>query len=156
VMNMNIWGNHSATQYPDFYNATINGKPVTDVIQDENWLKNDFVEIIQKRGAAVIKARGLSSAASAANAIIESVYNLVHDTVGMESYSVCINSQGQYGIDEGLIFSFPCRTENGELIVVSDLKHNAYAKQKLQLTLDELRQERDAVIALGLIEKVNV
>jgi malate dehydrogenase len=156
VSNMNIWGNHSATQYPDFYNATINGVPVIDVIKDEKWLQTDFVEIIQKRGAAIIKARGLSSAASAANAIIGSIYDLVHDTVGMESYSMCICSQGQYGIDEGLIFSFPCRTDNGELVVVPDFKHNAFGKQKLQLTLDELRQERDAVIQLGLIEKDKV
>lgn len=152
VKNMNIWGNHSATQYPDFYNATIQGQPVLEVIRDEDWLQKDFVEIIQKRGAEIIKARGSSSAASAANAIIDSVKNVVFDSVGIESYSLCICSQGQYGIDEGLIFSFPCRTENGEIIVAPDLPHSDFAQKKLLITLDELRHERDAVKELGLIE----
>ena len=152
VKNMNIWGNHSSTQYPDFYNATISGRPAIEVINDEHWLQKDFVEIIQKRGAEVIKARGSSSAASAANAIIASVNNVTFDTVGMEAYSICICSKGQYNVDEGLIFSFPCRTENSELVVVPDLEHNEYGKKKLAITLDELRHERDAVRELGLIE----
>ena len=145
VKNMNIWGNHSSTQYPDFYNASIKGSPVIDVIHDEKWLQTEFVELIQKRGAEIIKARGSSSAASAANAIINSVHNLVFDTVGMETYSMCICSEGQYQVDEGLIFSFPCRTENGELVVVPDIQHNDFGKHKLQITLDELRHERDIV-----------
>jgi malate dehydrogenase len=151
VKNMNIWGNHSSTQYPDFYNANINGTPAIDVIKDVNWLQKDFVEIIQKRGAEIIKARGASSAASAANGIIDSVHNVVFDTVGMESYSLCICSQGQYETDPGLIFSFPCRTENGEVIVVENLKQSDFGKDKLQVTLNELRHERDAVKELGLI-----
>jgi malate dehydrogenase len=151
VKNINIWGNHSATQYPDFYNATIEGQPVTAVIRDELWLQNDFVSIIQKRGATVIEARGSSSAASAANAIIGSVHNSVHDTVGMETFSLCACSKGEYGVDEGLIFSFPCRTENDELIVVPNIEHNEFGKGKIQVTLDELRSERDAVKELGLI-----
>jgi malate dehydrogenase len=151
VKNINIWGNHSATQYPDFYNATIEGRPVTAVIRDELWLQNDFVSIIQKRGAKVIEARGSSSAASAANAIIGSVYNSVHDTVGMETFSLCVCSKGEYGVDEGLIFSFPCRTENDELIVVPNVEHNEFGREKIQVTLDELRSERDAVKELGLI-----
>ncbi|MBA2655280.1 MAG: malate dehydrogenase [Gammaproteobacteria bacterium] len=153
VKNMNIWGNHSSTQYPDFYNATIDDKPVVDVIKNESWLQKEFIEIIQKRGAEIIKARGSSSAASAANGIIDSVYNLIFDTVGLETYSICVCSQGQYGIDEGLIFSFPCRTENGELVVVTGVEHNAFAQKKLMMTLDELRHERDAVKELGLIEE---
>ena len=152
VTNMNIWGNHSATQYPDFYHALINNKPATDIITEENWLQNDFVSLIQKRGAAVIEARGASSAASAANAIIDSVYNVVHDTPGSESYSLCVASQGQYGVDPGLIFSFPCRTVNGQVQVIEGIEHNDYGKAKLQATLDELRSERDAVMGLGLIE----
>lgn len=152
VKNMNIWGNHSATQYPDFYNATINGSPVVDVIKDEKWLQNEFIELIQKRGAAVIKARGSSSAASAANAIISSVNSMVFDTVGLETYSMCVCSKGQYNVDEGLIFSYPCRTDNGELVVVDGLHENEFAKNKLKLTLDELRSERDAVREMGLIE----
>jgi malate dehydrogenase len=152
IKNMNIWGNHSATQYPDFYNATIQNSPVVDVIKDEAWLMKDFVEIIQKRGAEIIKARGSSSAGSAANAIIESVYNRTHDTIGMETYSLCVCSDGQYGIDKGLIFSFPCRTDNGDLVVVPDLQHNDYGNKKIMITLDELRAERDAVVELGLIK----
>ena len=152
VTRMAIWGNHSSTQYPDFYHAKINGKPATDVIKDTNWLQNDFVSIIQKRGAEVIKARGASSAASAANAALTGVYNLWHDTVPDELFSVARCSQGEYGIDEGLIFSFPCRTEGGKLKVVTDFNNNEFSEEKIQLTLDELRKERDAVQELGLIE----
>ena len=148
---MAIWGNHSSTQYPDFYHAKINGKPVTDVITDINWLKNDFISMVQKRGAEVIKARGASSAASAANAALMTVYHLVHDTVAGETFSVARCSQGEYGIDEGLIFSVPCRTEGGKLKVVTGLTQNEFGQEKIQITLDELRKERDAVKALGLI-----
>jgi malate dehydrogenase len=151
IKNMNIWGNHSSTQYPDFYNATIGGRPAVEVINDETWLQRNFVEIIQKRGAEVIKARGSSSAASAANAILASVNNILFDTVGLETYSLCLCSEGQYGVDEGLIYSFPCRTENGELVVVSNIEHNDFAKKKLIITLDELRGERNAVRELGLL-----
>jgi len=151
IKNMIVWGNHSSTQYPDFYNATINGKPVPEVINDEAWLAKEFIPIIQQRGAAVIKARGASSAASAANAALNSVHSLVHDTPSGDSYSVCLSSQGEYGVDEGLIFSFPCRTENGKLHVITDVQHNAFGQEKLQATLDELRSERDTVKGLGLI-----
>lgn len=148
---MNIWGNHSSTQYPDFYLAQINGKPVTDVITDINWLQNDFITTVQKRGAEVIKARGASSAASAANAAVDTVYNLVHNTAADERFSVAKCAIGEYGIDEGLIFSFPSRTEAGNLKVVTGLELNAFSKEKIQVTLDELRSERDAVKELGLI-----
>jgi malate dehydrogenase len=152
VTQMTIWGNHSATQYPDFYHAKINGKSAAEVITDTNWLKNDFISIVQKRGAEVIKARGSSSAASAANAALTGVYNLFHDTVQGETFSVARCSQGEYGIDEGLIFSFPCRTEGGKLKVITGLTQNDFGKEKIELTLDELRKERDAVQELGLIE----
>lgn len=152
VTQMTIWGNHSSTQYPDFYHAQINGKPVPEVITDINWLQNDFIPLVQTRGAAVIKARGASSAASAANAAIMSVYNLTHDTVQGESFSVARCSQGEYGIDEGLIFSFPCRTEGGKLKVITGLTQNEFGQKKIDITLDELRKERDAVMELGLIE----
>lgn len=151
ITQMTIWGNHSSTQYPDFYHAKINGKPVPDVIQDLGWLQNDFIELVQKRGSAVIKARGASSAASAANAALHSIYHLTHDTVPNESFSVARASQGEYNIDEGLIFSMPCRTENGQLRVITDLTHTDFGQQKIQITLDELRKERDAVKELGLI-----
>ena len=151
VTEMTIWGNHSATQFPDFYHAKINGKPVPEVITDETWLQNDFIPTVQKRGAEVIKARGSSSAASAANAALMSVHRLSHDTVQGESFSVARCSQGEYDVDEGLIFSYPCRTEGGKLKVVTGIKHTEFAQQKFALTLDELRKERDAVKELGLI-----
>ena len=151
VRGMTIWGNHSATQYPDFYNATINGKPAADVIADDAWLKGEFITTVQKRGAAIIKARGASSAASAANAVVDSVYNLTHDTPVGQTYSMCKCSNGEYGVDEGLIFSYPCRTENGELKVVEGIEHNEFGQEKMKVTLDELRSERDTVKSAGLI-----
>jgi len=151
VTQMTIWGNHSSTQYPDFYHTKINGKPATDVITDSHWLQQDFISIVQKRGAEVIKARGSSSAASAANAALMTVYQLTHETAQDESFSVAHCSQGEYGVDEGLIFSVPCKTEGGKLKVVAGLKQNAFGQEKIALTLDELRKERDAVRELELI-----
>ena len=151
IKNMTIWGNHSATQYPDFYNAQINGQPAATVINDETWFKKYFILTVQKRGAAIIKARGASSAASAANALVDNVYNLTHDTANGDSFSVCKASKGEYGVDEGLIFSFPCRLENGSLKVVEGLSHNDFGQEKFQATLDELRNEKSAVQEMGLI-----
>lgn len=152
VTNMAIWGNHSSTQYPDFYNAKIKGKPVLHTIKDEVWLQNEFIPIIQKRGAEVIKARGASSAASAANAVVDTVYNLTHDTEPNNFFSVATCSQGEYGVDEGLIFSFPCRVEHGQLKIVPSLQHNPFGLQKINTTLTELRAERDTVTELGLLK----
>lgn len=162
VSQMTIWGNHSSTQYPDFYHAKINGLSAAQVIDDEHWLKEVFVPTVQQRGAAVIKARGASSAASAANAIIRGVNHLVTDTVSGESFSVALSSQGEYGVDEGLMFSFPCRREHGVVrrigmesgvvSVVEGIEMNSYSRQKFNETLNELRQERDAVKALGLLD----
>ena len=151
VSHMTIWGNHSATQYPDFFNAKIGGKPAADVISDHDWLKGEFISTVQKRGAAIIKARGASSAASAANACVQAVYNLTHDTPAGETYSMCLASNGQYGVDEGIIFSFPCRTENGVCKVVEGVTHNDFGSEKFKTTLDELRSERDTVRDLGLV-----
>lgn len=151
VKEMAIWGNHSSTQYPDFYHAKINSRPVTDVMTDIHWLQNDFISIVQRRGAEVIKVRGASSAASAANAALMSVYHLTHDTEHGEIFSIARCSQGEYGVDDGLIFSVPCRVEKGQLKVVTGLTHNEFAQQKIQGTLEELRKERDAVKELGLI-----
>jgi malate dehydrogenase len=151
VSNIVIWGNHSSTQYPDFYNAKIKNKPVIESITDKHWLEEEFIPIVQKRGAAVIKARGASSAASAANAAVDSVYSLTHDTKPNEVYSVALCSNGEYGIDKDLIFSYPCRTENSKVIVQTDWKHNEFGQQKIKLTWDELKSERDAVKALDLI-----
>lgn len=152
VTQMAIWGNHSSTQYPDFYNAKIAGKPVEKVIDDAQWLKNDFIPLVQKRGAAVIKARGASSAASAANAVVDSIYHLTHDTKKDNFFSVASCSMGQYGIDEGLIFSFPTRVDNGQINIVSSIQHNLFGKEKIKLTLKELCTERDEVKNMGLID----
>jgi malate dehydrogenase len=151
VSEVTIWGNHSATQYPDFYHAKIKGKAVSEFIKDEAWLKKDFIESVQKRGAAVIKARGLSSAASAAIAVVGSVYHLTHDTPAGDSFSVAKCSQGEYDVDAGLIFSFPCRTKAGKVETLLDKKHNDFGREKFQITLDELRSERDSIKQLGLI-----
>jgi len=152
VTNMTIWGNHSSTQYPDFFNAKISGKPAATVITDEAWLKKEFLETVQKRGAAIIKARGASSAASAANAVVDGIYNLTHDTAAGNSFSMCLSSNGQYGVDEGLIFSFPCKTVGGKIEVIEGVKHNDFGKEKFTVTLNELKEERDAVRSLGLIK----
>lgn len=151
VQNLTIWGNHSATQYPDFFNTKISGKPAAEVISDHDWLKGDFITTVQKRGAAIIKARGASSAASAANACVQGVYNLTHDTPAGETFSMCLSSKGEYGVDEGLIFSFPCRVENGKLVVVEGVEHNEFGQEKFNATLEELRSEKSTVKELGLI-----
>lgn len=151
VQNLTIWGNHSATQYPDFFNTKISGKPAAEVISDHDWLKGDFITTVQKRGAAIIKARGASSAASAANACVQGVYNLTHDTPAGETFSMCLSSKGEYGVDEGLIFSFPCRVENGKLVVVEGVEHNEFGQEKFTATLEELRSEKSTVKELGLI-----
>jgi malate dehydrogenase len=151
VQNMIIWGNHSATQYPDFYNATIKGKPVLEVMKEQEWLQTTFLETIQQRGAAVIKARGASSAGSAANAIVDGISSIINDTPVGETYSMALVSNGQYGVDKGLIFSFPCRTEAGQLKIVEGIQHNAFGQAKIEATLAELRAEKDAVKALALI-----
>lgn len=152
ISEMTIWGNHSSTQYPDFYNAKINGVSAATVINDDTWLKETFVTTVQQRGAAILKARGLSSAASAANAIIQGVSHLINDTAAKESFSVCLNSNGEYGVDKGLIFSFPCRRTHGQVNIVEGLPMNDFSQSKFNATLDELRQERDMVKSLGLLD----
>lgn len=151
VRNVTIWGNHSSTQYPDFYNASINGQSAASVINDETWLQDEFLTTVQKRGAAIIKARGASSAASAANAVVDTIYHLTHDTNAEDTFSVARCSQGEYGIIEGLIFSYPCRTDNGSLQVVTGIEHNEFGQAKMKATMDELIQEKQAVQDLGLI-----
>ncbi|MDP3705641.1 MAG: malate dehydrogenase [Legionellaceae bacterium] len=152
VTEMTIWGNHSSTQYPDFYHAKINGQSAATVIQDEVWLKDTFVPTVQQRGAAILKARGASSAASAANAVIQGVHHLVTDTRAGESFSVSHSSNGEYGVDKGLMFSFPTRREQGVIRVVEGVSLNAYSQSKFDETLAELRSERDAVKKLGLLD----
>jgi malate dehydrogenase len=151
VKNMTIWGNHSATQYPDFYNAKINGVSAATIINDESWLKNTFVSTVQQRGAAILKARGFSSAASAANSIVQGVNYLTTNTNDTESFSMCCHSNGEYGVDNGLIFSFPCQTKNNQLTIVNDIPFNDYSQEKFNITLAELRQEHDTIKSLGLL-----
>ena len=145
VKNMNIWGNHSATQFPDFFHATIDGKPAADVIDDDNWLKSEFIETVQKRGAAVIKARGASSAASAANAAIGSLNSIITPTATGESFSAAICSDGSYGVDEGLISSFPLTSDGLSWSIIQGIEHNDFAQEKVNATIAELRTERDTV-----------
>ena len=152
VSQMIIWGNHSATQFPDFHHAKIGGRPVREVIDDHEWLHNKFISTVQNRGTQVIQARLASSAASAAHATVTGVYRLVHDTPPGEYYSVGRCSTGEYGVDPGLIFSFPSRTENGVSRVVENLEINDHARKMIAATLDELRKERDMCIELGLIQ----
>lgn len=151
VKNLTIWGNHSATQYPDFYNTMIDGKKASEVITDKKWLEEEFITTVQKRGAAIIDARGASSAASAANATVDGIYKLTHDTPKGETFSMCLASKGEYGVDEGLIFSFPCRVENGVVKVVEGIEHNNFGQEKFKATLEELRKECETVKELGLI-----
>lgn len=145
VTNMTIWGNHSSTQYPDFYNAKICGKPVTDVISDESWLKNDFIPIVQKRGAAIIAARGLSSAASAANAAIQTVHSIVNPTKEGDWFSVSVCSDGSYGTPAGTITSLPIRSDGKNWEIVKGLEINEFSRQKIKITNDELLEEQRLV-----------
>src|SRR5262249_18389091 len=145
IKNVAIWGNHSSTQFPDFYHATINGQPTPQVITDEGWLKTSFIETIQKRGAEVIKARGLSSAGSAANAVVDTVKNLITPTKSGEFFSVAVPSDGSYGIEKGIMFGFPIRSNGQSWEIVQGLSHNAFAKERIQATYQELLSERSAV-----------
>jgi malate dehydrogenase len=146
VTNLCIWGNHSATQYPDFTNAKIDGKPATEVITDHEWLKGEFIVTVQQRGAAIIKARGLSSAASAANAAMDTVRSLITPTPAGDWHSVAVCSDGSYGIEKGLMASMPIRTlEGGKWEVVQGVPVDAFSQGKIDLTIGELKEERDAV-----------
>ena len=152
VTNMTIWGNHSATQYPDFANARIGGTPAPEVIADGDWLRTTFIETVQKRGAAVIEARGLSSAASAANAAIDSVNSARTATPAGEWSSLAVVSRGEYGTPEGLQYGFPVAADGvGGWTVVEGLAHDDFAQEKLRITTEELVAERTEIQALGLI-----
>lgn len=143
-----IWGNHSSTQFPDFENARINGSPAPEVIDDEEWLQNAFITSVQQRGAAVIKARGASSAASAANAVVDSVRSIVNDTKPADFASVAVVSHGEYGRPEGLVFGYPVRSESGQVSVVEGLPHSEFAEVLIRATTEELLGERAAVAGL--------
>lgn len=148
VTNLAIWGNHSTTQFPDFFHALAGGKPVPDVVTDRGWLEGEFIETVQKRGAAVIEARGASSAASAAHAAIDSVLSVRAPTPEGDWHSLAVVSRGEYGVPEGLQFGFPVRSTGTSWEVVEGLEHNDFARAKIQTTTDELLAERADVASL--------
>ena len=149
LKNMIIWGNHSPTMYPDPYNATIDGTSAAEVINDINWLEDDYLPLVQQRGKAVIDARGASSAASAANAAIDTVKSVINPTQEGDCFSAAVVSDGSYGVPEGLIFGFPLRTnQSGEVEIVQGIEINDFAKSKIQITTEELESEREAVADL--------
>jgi malate dehydrogenase len=148
VTNLAIWGNHSATMYPDFSNARISGQMVPSVIKDEAWLKGEFITTVQQRGAAIIKARGLSSAASAANAAVNTAYKLTHPTPAGDWFSVAVHSDGSYGIEKGLIFSYPVRSNGRDFEIVQGVPLNDFSKVKIAATENELKEEKSLVTDL--------
>jgi len=145
VKHVTIWGNHSATQYPDVFNATVEGKPAAKAINDDAWIEHTFIPTVQKRGAAIIEARGLSSAASAANAAIDHVRDWVHGTPADDWVSMGIPSDGSYGIAEGIMFGYPVKCSGGRFEIVKGLEHNDFAKGKIAATRKELLEERSAI-----------
>jgi len=151
ITNMGVWGNHSPTMFPDLFNAKVGGKNAAEAVDDMEWYENDFLPTVGKRGAAIIEARGASSAASAANAAIDHVHDWVNGTRDGDWVSMAVPSDGSYGVDEGLISSFPCTCANGEWSIVQDLEVNDFAKEKIEATVNELREEREAVTKLGLV-----
>lgn len=148
VTRLAVWGNHSPTMFPDFFNARIHGRPVTDVIGHRSWLENDFLTTVQQRGAAVIKARGASSAASAAQAIVDTVRSLLTPTPEDDFHSLAVCSDGSYGIEPGLICSFPVRSDGQRWQIVPDLPLNEFSRQKILASVDELKEERAMVAEL--------
>jgi malate dehydrogenase len=151
ITNMTIWGNHSATQYPDIFHAKVRGENAAQVVNDQAWLEDDFIPTVQKRGAAVIEARGASSAASAANAAIDHVHDWVLGTPERDWVSMAIPSDGSYGVHEGVISSFPVTTSGGSIEVVQGLDIDDFSRARIDATANELREERDAVKQLDLI-----
>jgi len=151
ITRLTIWGNHSATQYPDIFHAEVSGKNAAEVLSDQQWLEDDFIPTVSKRGAAIIEARGSSSAASAANAAIDHVYDWVNGTAAGDWTSAAIASDGSYGVPEGLISSFPVVSTGGRWEVVRDLAINDFSRSRIDASVRELREERDAVQALGLV-----
>ena len=151
VQRMTIWGNHSATQYPDVFHAQVRGAGAAELINDQAWIEGDFIPTVQQRGAAIIEARGLSSAASAANAAIDHVRDWMQGTPGGDWVSMAVCSDGSYGVPEGLMSSFPCTTANGEWDIVTGLDIDAFSQGRIDATVAEMVEERDAVAGMGLL-----
>jgi malate dehydrogenase len=148
VTNLAIWGNHSSTMFPDFFNAKIGTRPVTDIIKHNEWLEKDFINTVQQRGAAIIKARGASSAASAANAAIDTVRSLVRPTPAGDWNSVAVHTDGSYGVEKGLISSFPIRSNGKSWEIVQGVPVNEFSRGKIDLSINELKEERGLVAEL--------
>jgi malate dehydrogenase len=152
VTNMTIWGNHSSTQYPDVFHARVGGRPAMDVVGDPSWVESDFIPTVQKRGAAIIDARGASSAASAANAAIDHMRDWLTATPDDDWVSMAVPSDGSYGVPEGLISSFPVTCSGGRYQIVTGLELNDFARSRVDASVAELGEERDTVRQLGLIK----
>ncbi len=151
ITNMTIWGNHSVTQYPDLFNCKVNGKNAAELVNDQAWINDTFIPTVAKRGAAIIDARGASSAASAANAAIDHMRSWALGTAPGDWVSMSVPSDGSYGVSEGIISSFPCVCENGEYRIVQGLEINEFSRGKIDASVAELEEERAAVRELGLI-----
>ncbi|MBI3213460.1 MAG: malate dehydrogenase [Mycobacterium sp.] len=154
ISRMTIWGNHSPTQYPDIFHARVGGRSGADYAADTAWLTDDFIPTVARRGTAIIEARGASSAASAANGAIDHIDDWVHGTPDGDWTSVALPSPGVYGVDEGLVCSFPCRSVGGQWQIVENLDINEFSRARIEASVAELRAERDAVAALGLLSPV--
>ena len=151
ITHMTIWGNHSATQYPDLFNAKVNGQNAAELVNDQDWIESTFIPTVAKRGAAIIEARGLSSAASAANATVEHMRDWVLGTPEGDWVSMAVPSDGSYGVPEGLISSFPCTVKDGQYSIVQGLELNEFSRGRIDASVAELMDERNAVTELGLI-----
>ncbi|MGN0065057.1 MAG: malate dehydrogenase, partial [Nocardioides sp.] len=151
ITNMTIWGNHSATQYPDLFNAKVNGRNAAELVNDQAWLENDFIPTVAKRGAAIIDARGSSSAASAASATIDAARDWLFGSAENDWVSMAVKSNGEYGVQEGLISSFPVTTSGGDWKIVEGLEVSEFSQSKIDATVAELADEKAAVTELGLI-----
>jgi len=151
IKKMTIWGNHSATQYPDLFHAEVGGKNAAEVVNDQAWIENDFIPTVAKRGAAIIEARGSSSAASAASATIDAARDWLKGSPEGDWVSMAVHSDGSYGVPEGLVYSYPVTTKNGEWEIVQGLEIDDFSRGKMDATAAELTEERDAVKGLGLI-----
>jgi malate dehydrogenase len=151
ITNMTIWGNHSTTQYPDLVNAKVRGESAWDAVGDEAWIADEFIPTVAKRGAAIIDARGASSAASAANAAIDHVHDWVLGTPDGDWVSMGVPADGSYGVDEGIISGYPCTCAGGEYTIVEGLEVPAFSQERIDATVAELNEEREAVAGLGLV-----
>jgi malate dehydrogenase len=154
ITNMAVWGNHSPTMYPDLFNAKVRGERAWDAVGDESWVADEYIPRVGKRGAEIIEARGASSAASAANAAIDHVHDWVNGTAEGDWVSMAVPSDGSYGVEEGIISSFPCRCSGGEYEIVQGLELPEFSQERIDKTVGELKEERDAVRKLGLVASV--